>query len=90
METCLNYTDTDEMFFSSTERKWITKIRKLHKAHPDEVTIIAQPETNDGCIYAKMPAFYLKLQPKRRYSYSDEQILMMRERAAKLNPKPRL
>lgn len=72
METCLNYTDTMEMFFSSTERRWINKIRKLHGEHPDEVTIIAQPETNDGCIYAKLPAEYLKISPPRHLNMPDE------------------
>lgn len=87
METCLNYTDTNDMFFSSTERKWITKIRKLQKEHPEEVTIIAQPEDNGGCIYAKMPSFYLKIQPKKRSNFTDEQILNLRERGRKLASK---
>lgn len=87
METCLNYTNTNEMYFSSTERKWISKIRKLQEEHPDEVTIIAQPEDNGGCIYAKMPSFYLKIQPKKRSNFTDEQILNLRERGRKLASK---
>lgn len=87
METCLNYTDTNEMYFSSTERKWISKIRKLQEEYPDEVMIIAQPEDNGGCIYAKMPSFYLKIQPKRRPNFTDEQILNLRERGRKLASK---
>ena len=29
METCFNYTDKERGFFSSDERRFITKIRKL-------------------------------------------------------------
>lgn len=80
METCLNYTDTREMFFSSTERRWINKIRKLHDAHPDEVVILAQPETNYGCIYAKLPAEYLKIAPPRHLKMPDEHRLKSAEK----------
>lgn len=74
IDTYVGYTSRDEMFFSSTERSWHTKITKLAKDHPDEVTIIKTPEENDGCIYAKMPVSYLKLQPKREgRKMTDEQ-----------------
>ena len=63
METCFNYCDEKQAFFSSDERKWITRIRKLQEQNPDEVIILRQPETNDGCIYCKLPASYLQVQP---------------------------
>ena len=71
METCFNYTQ-ETAFFSSDERKWHTKIRKLAAERPDEVTIIKQPEDNDGCIYAKLPASWIKIVPPKKYS--DEQL----------------
>lgn len=77
METCFNYTG-DTAYFSSDERKWITKIRKLKEQHPDEITILAEPETNDGCIYCKLPAYTLKIQFKREVS--DEEREIARER----------
>ena len=80
METCFNYTG-ETAFFSSDERKWINKIRKLKEQRPDEVTILAEPETNDGCIYAKVPAHYLKLQPKM--IISDERKEELAERIKK-------
>ena len=78
IDTYAGYTSRDEMFFSSTERCWHTKIMKLAKDHPDEVTIIKTPEENDGCIYAKMPVCYLRLQAKKKYT--DEEKAEMRER----------
>lgn len=79
METCFNYTG-ETAYFSSDERKWYTKIRKLAAEHPDEVTILEQPETNDGCIYAKLPASWLKIVPPRQYS---EEVLEKYRQGAK-------
>lgn len=73
METSITYS-SDTAFFSSDEKKWINKIRKLKEQRPDEVTILAEPETNDGCIYAKVPAHYLKLQPKVILSDEEKEI----------------
>lgn len=80
METVFEYCDRDNAYFSSDERKWITRIRKLAEQHPSEVTILNQPETNDGCIYARLPVEYLKISPKRRVDLSDEQRLATAER----------
>lgn len=63
METCFNYCEPHNGFFSSDERKWITKIHKLKEKHPDKIKIIAEPETNDGCIYCKLPPEWFKLIP---------------------------
>ena len=61
------------MYFSSDERKWITKIRKLATAHPDEVQILAEPEMNDGCIYVAVPSSWLSIRPPKKMNYTDEQ-----------------
>lgn len=87
METCANYTAGEQMFFSSDERKWITKIRRLAEEHPDEVTILANPEDNGGCIYARMPCNYLQIKPKRRLQLTDEQKLAATLRLAKSREK---
>lgn len=80
METCFNYCG-DQAFFSSDERKWINKIHKLKEQHPDEITIIREPEDNDGCIYCKLPPYTLKIQFKREYSEEQKKILSDRMKA---------
>lgn len=72
METCFSYIDSKTAYFSSDERKWINRIQKLAKSFPDEVIILKQPKDNGGCIYAKVPADYLKIQHKRQSNLSDE------------------
>lgn len=73
METNFGYCDKDNAFFSSDERRWITKIRKLKAKHPDQIEILAEPETNDGCIYCKLPSSWLKVIPPRVNVMSEEQ-----------------
>ena len=65
METCFNYCCKEHGFFSSDERKFISKVRKLKEKFPEEVRIIAEPEDNDGCIYCELPTSWLKIVPKR-------------------------
>ena len=79
METSLNITDKEVAYFSSDERKWIAKVRKLKEQRPDEVQIIREPEENDGCIYCTLPADWFKLTATR--IISDEQRELLRERA---------
>lgn len=73
METCFNYCDKDIAYFSSDERKWITRIRRLQGKYPELVTILKQPEDNDGCIYARLPASALKIQLRDKKDLSEEQ-----------------
>lgn len=68
METCINYTDRDKAFFSSDERRFVTKVRKLKEKYPEQVRIIKQPEDNDGCIYCQIPVEWVKISPKRAVS----------------------
>ena len=84
METCFNYCDPEKGFFSSDERKWINKIRKLKELYPDEIRMIAEPETNDGCIYCQLPTSWLKIQPKRKVELSEEKKDVLRERLARM------
>ncbi len=86
METSCTYT-SDVAYFSSDEKKWRNKIEKLAKEFPDEVTIIKHAEENDGCVYAKIPASYMRIQPKKRVSMSDEERLEIAERLRKSRQK---
>ena len=68
METSMSYTGK-QLYVSSDERKWINKIHKLREQYPSVVTILAEPEDNDGCIYARInDTSWLKLSPKRQMS----------------------
>ena len=83
METSFTYCDKNTAFFSSDERKWINKMYKLKEEHPEEVTILAQPSSNDGCIYAKLPPDVLKIRFKRELSEEQRQAVSERLAAAK-------
>ena len=89
METCFNYCDEKQAYFSSDERKWITRIRKLQEQNPDEVIILRQPETNDGCIYCKLPASYLKVQPKKKMVMTEERRAQLMKQLEKTRKKPK-
>lgn len=84
METCFNYTEKEHGYFSSDERRYITKIHKLAEKYPEQVRIIAEPENNDGCIYAELPTSWLKIQPPRKLDLTDEQREEMSARLAKI------
>lgn len=73
IETCFNYCDLKVAFFSSNERRWINKIHRLKEQNPEEVEIIREPEENDGCIYCRLPASWLKVSPPRTLNLSEEQ-----------------
>ena len=80
-ETCFSYTAEDEhAFFSSSETKWINKILKLQREHPDEVKVIYHPDDNQGMLYAHIPKKFLKISPPRQMNYTDEQKAAMAER----------
>ena len=72
METSCTYTDTT-MYVSSDQLRVINRIRKLAEQHPDEVTILRQPEQNDGCIYATMPSAWFKISPPIKREMTEEQ-----------------
>ena len=82
METCFNYVDKDKGYFSSDERRWITRVRRLKEKYPKQVRIIAEPENNDGCIYCELPTSWLKVQPPKKMNLTDEQKREIAERFA--------
>ena len=67
---------------SSSERKYINKILKLHESYPDEVQIIIAPEGNHGVLVAKMPKSYVKMSRPRNLNYTDEQRAALSDRIA--------
>lgn len=81
-ETSISYT-SPIAYFSSDEKKWINRIRKLQEAEPDLVGILCQPEENDGTIYATVPSNWLKISPPRHVTFTDEQREAMKERLKK-------
>jgi len=83
METCYNYTGK-VAYFSSDERKWINKVRRMKEQYPDQVEILKQPEENDGCIYARLPAEWMRMQPKRVVELSEEEKQVLRDRLARV------
>lgn len=80
IDTAFCYTSMDYMEVSSDEKKWINKVHKLKQQRPDEVTIIKEPENNNGCIYARLPVAWLKIQPSSARKLSDEERVMLAER----------
>lgn len=84
METCFNYCG-DKGFFSSDERKFVNKVRKLKEQYPDKVRIIAEPEDNDGCIYAELPREWLRIAPPVKRVLTDEQKQKCAERLKGVN-----
>lgn len=58
-ENCIEWlTGQDTIGVSLTQQKYITKVRKLKKKHPEKVEIT---ENSDGSIFAKLPLKALKL-----------------------------
>ena len=74
METCINYCERDGWaYMSSDEKRWITRIRKLATARPDECIIMKQPEDNGGFIYARFPQKWARVNPPRQVIMTEEQ-----------------
>lgn len=78
METCIEYTEPGTAFISSDERKWRNAIKKLAATNPACV-ILAEPETNNGTIYAKFPSDWVKIKPKREMAITEEKKAILAE-----------
>lgn len=79
METSCEYTD-DTMWISSDQKRIINRVQWLKEHYPDAVRIVKEPENNDGCIYATVPAQWLKISPPRSVNMSEEQKLVVAKR----------
>ena len=80
METCFNYTEKEHGYFSSDERRFITKVQKLKEQYPDQVRIIREPEENDGCIYCEMPTEWFTIRVPKKMHFTEEQKEAMKQR----------
>ena len=77
-ETAFDYLSCDSYAsFSTTETKWILKIKSLQQSHPDDIQIIR--ETEDG-ILVHIPKSWMKISPPRKMTLTDEQRLAAGER----------
>lgn len=73
METCYDCTDREVGYFSSDEKRFINKVRKLKEKYPEQVKIIAEPENNDGCIYCTLPVEWFTIRVPVKRVLTDEQ-----------------
>lgn len=73
METAISYTDFKTAWVSSDQRGMINRVRKLKEQYPDEVKILNQPETNDGCIYCTVPPAWITIRPPVKLNLTEEQ-----------------
>jgi hypothetical protein len=80
MDTGISYCGGEYLWFYSDERRWHTRIKELAEKYPEQCVIKQAPETNDGCITAKLPVSWLKIAPKRACNLTDEQRATLAER----------
>jgi len=87
METACGYLDDKVMWISTDEKRMINRLLKIADEHKGEVQILATPEENDGCLYLKCPAEWLKITPPRRLNLTDDQRVARLARLGKLPQK---
>lgn len=78
------YRDSDMATVYFTKRKYINRIEKLKKEHPDEVVI--QNETKSD-ILAKVPLSWIRVMPPRQVNLTDEQREELRVRLKQMREK---
>ena len=82
-ETAVGYLNCDSYAtFSSSEDKWIRKIRELEYEHPNEVTITHHPLDNNGMLIARIPKSWIKIKAPSKREMTDEQRAAIAERLA--------
>lgn len=64
-----------------SQRRFITKVKKIAQKHPDEVKIVA--ENDDGSIVVKMPVRALHIWLPKKRVYTEEQQKAKSEQMAK-------
>ena len=81
IETTINiYGGESTAHIYTNDRRYITKLDKLVKEHPDECTF----REDYGSFFYTVPATYIKISPKRRTNLSEEDLLRRRERMRNL------
>lgn len=66
--------------FSTDERRIMNRFLRLQKEYPDEVEITHRPEDNDGCMCGWFPASWIRINPPKKNSLTEDQIEERRER----------
>lgn len=86
IDTGISSTITDGIYsISSDETRWINRIHKLKEMYPNDVDIVCEPETNDGSIYALVPAAWVKINPPKTVSEEQKQAFIERIHGRKKN-----
>lgn len=79
-ETATNYMYEDETFtMSSSESKWINKIKKYSEKYPNDVKITYINE--DGSIMAEINKKWFKISPPRKVSDKQRELASQRFKA---------
>ena len=66
-----------------SQRKYITKVRKLAEKFPDEVEFLY--ENKDGSVLVKLPLRAIKINLTEKRELTEEQLEAMRERMRKMH-----
>lgn len=66
METCIEWTDDGMAWVSSDQQRIINELHRLKAERPGEVDIRAEPNANDGSIYATVPVSWVKIRPPKQ------------------------
>ena len=91
MDTSMTYNEeTRRWHYSSDDYVFINKMRKLAKEYPDDVVVLGEPQTNDGCMYITFPKDWLRIAPKRKVELSDEKRAELAARLEKMREKAKL
>lgn len=78
-ENCIEWIEGDKRATVTTYRKsFIKKLKAISEESPEEVQIIK--ENKDGSICAHIPLYYLKISPKKKVVYTEEQRQEIRDR----------
>ena len=82
IDNCLEwYTGEKVATISFSQKKWITRIKKLARDHPKDICEFIENE--DGSITAHIPATWIKINPPRKSrELSEEDKLTMAARLA--------
>ena len=73
------YTGDERVTVTFSQRKWVSKIKKLAEKRPNDVEIVVENE--DGSIVAHLPLSFIKISPPKQVS--EEQKERMRLQAQK-------
>lgn len=78
-------TRQDVATITLSQQKYITKIERMAKSHPNDVEITAR--NKDGSIVAHVPLSFIKISPKKKVEMSDERKEQLAETLRKAREK---